>query len=278
MNARRLAILALPIAALFAAIQPSNAQSRGKFEVVSSGCDVKPAIGAFARYLGPTKYTNGANWNGYQDAGWQPPKGFRHITWDGVARDYVDRDYIPENYFNTALKQGLLYKTNGKGSRVSSDYYGYLNPSYGKQFKAWSPNYVFSPLYSNVVDFNFEVPGYANDRGWVHGFGAIFSDVDRANVTRMEFFDEYDKSLGLWYVQPCDYGNSFLGVYFYDNWVTKVRVWLGDKPLDAYTNDDAYNDVVVLDDLWYDEPWKYGWKGYKGASEPYAPPADPPKY
>jgi hypothetical protein len=278
MNARKLAILALPIAALFAAVQPIAAQSRG-FEVVSGGCDVRPAVQNFTKYLGPTTYTGAANWEGYQNANWQPPKGLRHISWDGVGRDYVDRDYIPENYFNSASKQGLYYHTPGKGSRVSSDYYGYLNPSYGKQFKAWSPNYVFSPLYSNVVDFSFEVPGYANDRGWVHGFGAIFSDVDKENVTRMEFFDEYNKSLGLWYVPPCNYGHSFLGVYFYDKWVTKVRVWLGDKPLDAYTNDDAYNDVVVLDDLLYDEPWKYGWKGYKaGGSEPYTPPADPPKY
>jgi hypothetical protein len=278
MNARKLAILALPIAALFAAVQPSSAQSRG-FEVVSGGCDVRSAVQGFTKYLGPTTYTGAANWDGYQNANWQPPKGLRHISWDGVGRDYVDRDYIPENYFNTASKQGLYYHTPGKGSRVSSDYYGYLNPSYGKQFKAWSPNYVFSPLYSNVVDFSFEVPGYANDRGWVHGFGAIFSDVDKENVTRMEFFDEYNKSLGLWYVPPCNYGHSFLGVYFYDKWVTRVRVWLGDKPLDAYTNDDEYNDVAVLDDLWYDEPWKYGWKGYQASgSEPYTPPAAPPKY
>ena len=270
-------LLALPVlAALIGATQTGSAQSRGRIEVISAACNVGPAIQAFSRYLGPTKYTGAANWNGYQDANWQAPKGYRHITWDGVGKEYVDRDYIPNNYFNTTAKQGLLYSTSGKGFRVSSDYYAYLNPSYGKQFKAWSPNYVFSSMYSHVSDYSFEVPGYANDRGWVHGFGAVFSDVDKANVTRMEFFDENNYSLGTWYAQPCDYGNSFLGVYFYENYVTRVRVWLGDKPLDSYTNDDSYNDVVVLDDLIYDEPWKYGYKG--NAGQPYTPPADPPKY
>lgn len=266
----------MAVAGLMALSSFGMAQSRARAQVVSAACNVEGAIDAFKRYLGPTRYSGATDWSNYKNAGWTPPKGYRQITWDGVAKNFVDYDYIPYDYFNNASKQGLLYYTGGRGFRVSSDAYSYLNPSYAKTFKYYSPNYLFSPIYSNVLDVLFEVPGYRGDRGWLHGFGAVFSDVDKANVTRMEFFDERGYSLGTWYAQPCDYGSSFLGVYFYDAWVSKVRIWLGDKPLDSYVTEDPYTDLVVLDDFIYDEPWKYGWTGQAGNND-YAPPP-PPTY
>ena len=239
--------------------------------VVSSGCEVKGAFDRFTSLLGPTRFSSAANWSGYQNADWTPPRGYRHVTWDGVDKKFTDYNYIPNDYFNTALKQGLIYSTKGNGFRVSSDVYGYLNASYKQVYKPYSGYNLFSPLYSNVLDVNFETPGYKGDRARVHGFGTIFADVDKANVTRMEFFDEGGYSLGLWYAEPCDYGHSFLGVYFADKWVSKVRIWLGDKPMDAYQNEDAYTDLVALDDFVYDEPWKWGYS-YK-AADTYREPA-----
>jgi hypothetical protein len=271
----KLAIAALPIAALTLALT-TNVNAQPRAIVVSAACDVSYAVDNFKRYLGPQRYTTAANWSGYQNAGWQAPKGYRQITWDGVPKEVLDYDYIPNDWFNTRSPQGLYYSTQGKGFRVSSDYYSYLNPNYKGYWKPYSASYLFSPLYSNVLDVNFEVPGYKGDRAYVHGFGAIFEDVDKANTTRMEFFDDKGYSLGTWYAQPCDYGHSFLGVYFEGAWVTKVRIWLGDKPIDAYTNEDAYTDLVVLDDFIYDEPWKYGYTGASYGGSPSAPST--PKY
>lgn len=227
--------------------------------VVSSGCEVKYALEQFITLLGPTRYSSAANWTGYETPGWTPPKGYRQITWDGVDRKFTNYNYIPNDYFNTTAKQGLIYSSKGKGFRVSSDNYSYLNPNYQQLYKPYSGYNLFSPMYSNVLDISFETPGYAGDRAKVHGFGAVFSDVDRANITHMEFFDEYNTSLGQWYAEPCDYGNSFVGVYFADQWVSKVRIWLGDKPMDAYTNEDSYTDLVALDDFVYSEPWKWSY-------------------
>ena len=259
----KLALIGLPVAALtFALTATVEAQPRAV--IVSAACDVGSAVDNFKRYLGPTRYTTPANWSGYQSAGWQAPKGYRQITWDGVPKEVLDYDYIPNDWFNTRSPQGLHYSTPGRGFRVSSDEYSYLNPNYKNYWKPYSASSLFSPIGSNVLDVNFELPGYKGERAWAHGFGAVFEDVDKSNTTRMEFFDDKGYSLGTWYAQPCDDGHSFLGVYFEGAWVTKVRIWLGDKPISAYTNEDSSTDLVVLDDFIYDEPWKYGYTG--GAS------------
>ena len=52
--------------------------------VVSSGCEVKGAFDRFTSLLGPTRFSSAANWSGYQNADWTPPRGYRHVTWDGV--------------------------------------------------------------------------------------------------------------------------------------------------------------------------------------------------
>lgn len=65
-----------------------------------------------------------------------------------------------------------------------------INPAYGATFQSFSPVRIFTPLGSNILDATFSVPGSdAATPALVTGFGSIFSDVDLANTTSIQFFD-----------------------------------------------------------------------------------------
>src|SRR5262249_37290288 len=89
----------------------------------------------------------------------------------------------------------------------------------------------------------------------VSGFGAVFTDVDSATSTTLEFFDQAGASLGVQPVAPLDNGLSFLGVSFNaGERVARVRITSGNAPPAAGVNDGGGNDVVVMDDFLYGEP------------------------
>ena len=92
--------------------------------------------------------------------------------------------------------------TNTRGSTFSTEGTGFLqtpvndpaltsiNPGYASTFSAFSPQRIFTPVTSNITDVTFSVPGTMGaTAATVAGFGAVFSDVDLPNVTRLEFFD-----------------------------------------------------------------------------------------
>ena len=60
--------------------------------------------------------------------------------------------------------------------------FGELNPSYPGLFAAFSSPRIFSPLNSNVMDVLFHVPGDTTVAAGVTGFGAVFTDVDSADL------------------------------------------------------------------------------------------------
>jgi hypothetical protein len=92
----------------------------------------------------------------------------------------------------------------------------------------------------------------------VRGFGVVFTDVDLADSTRLEFFDIDDVFLGSFDVPPgavADGSFSFLGVIFNDReLIARVRITSGNTPL--FPNDDPANgvDIVAMDDFLYSEP------------------------
>ena len=51
---------------------------------------------------------------------------------------------------------------------------------------------MFTPIGTNVMGIRFFVPGTKRP-ATVKGFGAVFTDVDRANTTKLEFLDRYGK-------------------------------------------------------------------------------------
>jgi hypothetical protein len=84
------------------------------------------------------------------------------------------------------------------------------------------------------------------------GFGAVFTDVDLADTTTLQFFDRQDDSLGLFNVPILDNGLSFLGVLFDNPEVARIRITAGNSALGP--NDGSGVDVVVMDDFLYAEP------------------------
>jgi hypothetical protein len=111
---------------------------------------------------------------------------------------------------------------------------------------------------SNISDTTFFLPGSNGGiPASVSAFGAVFSDVDLANTTTMEFFNPFGTSLGSFAV-PALAGTatfSFLGVAFNaGEQISRVRITTGNTALSASANDGGAVDVVVMDDFLYAEP------------------------
>jgi hypothetical protein len=95
---------------------------------------------------------------------------------------------------------------------VDSTDFSEIDASYAAQFEAFSRKRLFTYTGNNVTQLTFKVPGTQTD-AFVKGFGVIFSDVDAANLTTVEYFNG-DKSLGIFKAEPAPQGFSFVGVGF----------------------------------------------------------------
>jgi len=187
--------------------------------------------------------------------------GRREITWDGVPDDLVGKR-LPDDFFNPtepgsnpANQRGLIYTAPGS-FQVSNSNFSETNPVAASQFSSFSGNKTFSNVGSNLWDVEFQVAGAAS-RASVRGFGIVFSDVDVAQSSSLEFFNE-DKSLGKFFVPVRASGSSFsfLGVYFKEETVTRIRVSHQGKLTDGQPDvtDGGPADLVVMDNFLYSEP------------------------
>jgi hypothetical protein len=107
------------------------------------------------------------------------------------------------------------------------------------------------------MDVNFFLPG-TNTPAKTNGFGAIFSDVDLANITSIQLFDTSLNSLGTFFV-PATSGSetfSFLGISFTDPVIARVRITSGNFAVTTGVTDQNgdLRDVVTMDDFLYGEP------------------------
>ena len=203
------------------------------------------------------------------------PIGRREINWDGAAP--TDVTTPPVNPFNVFLNtRGAQFTTPGIGLSQAPPAGGpqgglaalFGNPTYGTAFSAFSPLRLFTPVGSNVTNTLFFVPGSnGNVRAVVSGFGAIFTDVDqpdgsgpgkkrgnRGASTLVEFFGADGRLLFSSFVpaSPGDAGFSFLAIKFNDARIASVRITAGNVA--PGPDDDATNDVVMMDDFIYGEP------------------------
>jgi hypothetical protein len=126
-----------------------------------------------------------------------------------------------------------------------------INPTYAGQFRTFSPERLFSPIGSNVVNLRFRVPG-TRKRAVVRGFGAVYTDVDRAHTTAFRYYDVRGRLVGAYTVPASPEGLSFLGVRFPSAVVARVRIEYGNHALGP--DDSAQDDVAVMDDFIYGEP------------------------
>lgn len=194
----------------------------------------------------------------------------REVNWDGVGAAASAPNNLPANFFNTTSPRGVVFGTPGTGFQVSgatndglagqpaAANFGNIDPSSTTTFLPFSPQRLFTALGSNIVDVNFFVPG-SNTPGLVRGFGSIFSDVDLANATSIQYFDANGASLGTFFAPVGGAANqtfSFLGVSFATASISRVRITNGNAALGAGVTDQNGDprDLVVMDDFLYSEP------------------------
>ncbi len=191
--------------------------------------------------------------------------GRREINWDGVPDAVADPNAFPGTFFNDISKRGAVLTTPGTSLSVSANAvnptgtpvrFGSINPAYPANFQVFSPQRLFTALGSTIVDVTFFVPTSPSTPATVNGFGSVFTDVEIAGSTTIEYFDANGDSLGTFEapVGP-KAGLSFLGVTFDGGErVARVRITSGNAPLGASTVDSSTVDVVVMDDFIYGEP------------------------
>jgi hypothetical protein len=182
------------------------------------------------------------------------PSGRREINWDGGGTTTTSVSVTPFTGFQDI--RGALLTTPGTGfvqATTAGLAVQFSNPTYETIFQAFSPQRLFAPIGSNVTDISFFIPGTSGGIATtVSAFGVVFSDVDLANMTSMEFFDVNGGSLGTYFALPENEGLSFLGVQFDDELIGRVRITTGNSSLGP--NDVGGVDVVAMDDFLYAEP------------------------
>lgn len=222
--------------------------------VIKATGDINAALSEFRGLLG--------NLNTAPNSG----PGRREINWDGVPAAFTNNNLFPGDFFGASdpalpngRKRGLINTTPGAGFSISDSNFFFINPKYAEQFKTFSPKKTFVAVGSNITDNFFKVPG-TNIDATVQGFGVVFSDVNNASSTSLEFYSG-DRLLGSFKVPNIGNNNpggfSFLGVYFPNEKVTRVRIYSGSAPLSP-TQDDLSDgggeDLVTMDDFIYSEP------------------------
>jgi hypothetical protein len=224
-----------------------------KSTVVSAAGDLTAALTQFRSILGDSlNVTPGKT------------SGRREVNWDGVPPAQTNNNTFPFDFFNVTdvaanggRKRGLVYASAGVSFRIDSSSYADIEASYASEFKPFSGKRLFVAITNNVADVFFKVPGTNTDAS-TKGFGLVFSDVDDANSTTLEFFNG-TKSLGVFKapVRKDANGFSFLGVHFPDEKITKVKITAGNGLLGAGIKDisaGGTKDLVVMDDFFYAEP------------------------
>ena len=192
--------------------------------------------------------------------------GRREVNWDAVPTSLTNNNLFPGDFFGSfdpllpdGRKRGLVMTTPSKLFSISDSNFVELNKDYEGRFKTFSPKKTFIASGSTITDNFFKIPG-TNTDATVQGFGVVFSGVNNGSSTSLEFYDG-DKLLGTFKVPNNGTNNvsgfSFLGVYFPNDKVTRVRIISGSAPLSS-TQDDLSDgggeDVVIMDDFIYSEP------------------------
>ncbi|MEL7354030.1 MAG: hypothetical protein AAF171_12435 [Cyanobacteria bacterium P01_A01_bin.116] len=187
--------------------------------------------------------------------------GRREINWDaGIVP--VD---MPGDFFNVTVPRGAEFSTEaGSAFKVSNpvdpddpsfpdNEFNSINPTYPEQFITFSPERLFTPIGTNVLDVNFFVSG-SDVAATTNGFGAVFTDVDLADSTTLEFYDVEGNLLGSSFVPAASEGLSFYGETFDEGNLFSVRIISGNTPIGPDDDPDNGVDVVVMDNFIYGEP------------------------
>ena len=257
-----------PLAAAWVALTLALPSAAGAAERVfqaagPNAASIQGTVDAFRDALG----TLNANEPGSRGS------GRREINWDGVPDEFSDPNPFPPDFFNANLSgraRGAVFSRPSGGFLVSADAdnpthtparFRSVNPTYGAQFATFSPERLFTAApkagKGNVTDVAFFIPG-KKTRAATTGFGAVFTDVDLRQKTKLEFFDRQGRLLRRQFVPhaPGAKGLSFAGVAFDKAVVWRVRITSGNVGLGPNDAPGAGRDVAVMDDFIYGEPVK----------------------
>lgn len=215
----------------------------------ASPSDILAEVTAFRTFLGTNNGVGGSFGTGR-----------REINWDAVPDAVADPNFLPPNFFNANSPRGVVFFTPGTGFKVSADLenptntpvrFGSIHPIFPNLFTTFSPERLFSAIDSELTEVLFFIPG-SNQSATVNGFGAVFTDVNVNDSTKIEYFDITGKLLFSHDVLPGTKNRgslSFLGVGFDTASVFFVRITSGNRILKS-----PNRDVVVMDDFIYGEP------------------------
>jgi PEP-CTERM motif len=183
--------------------------------------------------------------------------GRREINWDGGGAATTINAGALTAFLNI---RGALFATPGTGF-IQAPIDGFVTtfgqPGYAAEFDVFSPLRLFSPIGSNITDVFFFQPGTNGALpATVSGFGAVFTDVDLANTTSIQFFGLNNVLLSPPIFAPATGGSgslSFLGgVFNAGEQIFRVRIITGNAILGVA--DGGANDVVPMDDFLFSEP------------------------
>lgn len=267
-NLRRHRGPALLAFALAAAVQWATAAPVVRSGVGADAAAIQSVVDLFRADLGAS---NGV---GPCTGACVPGVGRREVNWDGVPDAFSSGgpSAFPGNFFNLASGspagrvRGIQFDTTGV-FEVSADAsnptgtpveFGNHSPTHQANFAAFSAERLFGLLGTNVMDVTFAVPGSPGDAALVRGFGAVFTGVDVAGLTALDFYDALGTLLLHIDVEAFDAPSeeegsssfSFAGASFDDAVVARVRITAGDVGLSNRTG----RDFVAMDDFIYGEP------------------------
>lgn len=199
----------------------------------------------------------------------------RRITWDGVPVPKTGTNptevAISNNItgLNTTrfANVGAFYPET---YAVANDGFAAANPTVAGQFPAFSGDKTFAAFGTNgsnefTIEQSFVVPGAGSTApAFTRGFGVIFQDVEIANLTSIEYFNN-SISLGKFFVPVAGNGQfSFLGVLYDNPIVSNVVISVGNKPIFSVNGgvvtstgaEDLANgiDLVATDDFVFANP------------------------
>jgi hypothetical protein len=231
----------------------ARADAVTRFAAGATAADIQSAVDGFRSDLGGVN--NGAGGGPFGS-------GFRAINWDGVPDASAANNLLSPTFFNANSPRGATFSTPGTGFQVSATaasgvpvLFGNIDPSYSSTFQTFSPQRLFTALGSPILDMNFSVPSDPGTAAFTRGFAAVFTDVDLADSTSIEFLDANNNELYTLFVPAASGGLSFAGATFNaGEQVARVRIFSGNTALGAGVLDGGQIDLVVMDDFFYGEP------------------------
>ena len=218
------------------------------------GSSIQDTIDAFRAAIGGANNANAAG---------PIVGGRREINWDGAAATMASNVGTPFTGFQNS--RGGTFTTPGTGftqSPLGDAALTGIQASYATTFSVFSAQRIFTPLGSNITEVTFAIPGTGGATpATASAFGAVFSDVDLANTTTIEFFNLANATIHLLNVLPGLDGAaeaptlSFAGaVANAGERIARVRITTGDGALGPVDTNGNPDDLVVMDDFIYAEP------------------------